>query len=455
MVEIEKTQLPEIEHYHNDKLGFEAYHTELPCGLDLYVIPENSPSTTAHYTVPFGGDDTHFIDKDGQEQYVPSGIAHFLEHKMFAKKDGPDLIQELREMGTYTNAATSIDKTNYYVKFGNNFEANLEKLIELGSELHIDTTSVDKERGIIDQERDGRLSNAAFAGYFTLLQSMYHNRPEGGIIGTKDDILQNITVDNLYACFNTFYHPSNVSITVTGAQKVEDVVATVQNILERRGYTEKAGSPELLVSPEPEDVRTKRVDLEKDNVTIPMALIGFKYNGYSDASLTEKERIKEQIILENAVEATFGSSSDFYEKYKEDGTLGMGMSAGHSMGRKGGFSIFHSKTHHTDEFEKVLIEGIDELREGVNYTDFRRTLKSNLGALVRIYESGEKSANMLLSFNAQGIPMQDYLETYQSLGTVTEDEINTVIRKHFNTDNYSCVVVRGAGEKEQATEPKG
>ena len=52
--------------------------------------------------------------------------------------------------------------------------------------------------------------------YFNLLESLYQVHPvRNDIAGTIESIAQ-ITPELLYKCYQTFYHPNNMAVFVTG-----------------------------------------------------------------------------------------------------------------------------------------------------------------------------------------------------------------------------------------------
>ena len=65
------------------------FYEELDNGLKIYVVPIKTKKTfSAMLVTKYGARDICF-EKDGIKHNTPSGIAHFLEHKMFDRKDDP------------------------------------------------------------------------------------------------------------------------------------------------------------------------------------------------------------------------------------------------------------------------------------------------------------------------------------------------------------------------------
>ena len=81
-----------------------------------------------------------------------SGIAHFLEHKLFESEEG-DILSKFSELGANVNAFTSYQETAYYFNTSDeDTETPLNLLMDFVQDLSITEESVEKEKGIITQE---------------------------------------------------------------------------------------------------------------------------------------------------------------------------------------------------------------------------------------------------------------------------------------------------------------
>ncbi|MBQ2251636.1 MAG: insulinase family protein, partial [Clostridia bacterium] len=96
----------------NKKLGEKYYYFKHSSGLSVYVFPKELTSAYALFGTKYGSIDNCFrIGKDSEFTRVPDGIAHFLEHKMFDNEDGSDTFAKFAELGAFSNAYTSFDRT--------------------------------------------------------------------------------------------------------------------------------------------------------------------------------------------------------------------------------------------------------------------------------------------------------------------------------------------------------
>ena len=97
----------------SSKIKEKAYVEKLENGMQVIIIPKQH--TKKKYVIwgtHFGSIDNHFImPKTGEEVYIPDGVAHFLEHKMFEQPDGTNSLDTLMALGIDANAYTTNDHT--------------------------------------------------------------------------------------------------------------------------------------------------------------------------------------------------------------------------------------------------------------------------------------------------------------------------------------------------------
>ena len=197
-------------------LDLEVYFEKLYNGLEVYIIPSNNVNNTyVTYSAKYGGMHNEFYVND-EKVTVPMGIAHFLEHKMFETEDGVDVFNFFQERGSNCNANTNSKKTTYLFSGPNAFYENLEYLLSYVESPYFTDENVNKEKGIIEQEIMMYKDNPYSRMYEDLMYNLFVNHPlKYPTIGTKESI-NKITKEDLYTCYNAFYHPSNMFVVVTG-----------------------------------------------------------------------------------------------------------------------------------------------------------------------------------------------------------------------------------------------
>ncbi len=232
----------------DEKVLYEKLDNE----LEVYILrKKNFNSETARFFTNFGGLDTEFTPiNETKEVKMPSGIAHFLEHKLFEDPSGISAEEYYSKTGAYVNAFTNYTTTCYYFVSTNNFEDNLNYLLDFVQTPHFTDENVEKEKGIILEEAKMCLDNPSRLFSESILSNLFTDIPYNNkIVGTLDDI-KKITKEDLYTCYNTFYNPSNMKLFIVTNKKEEDVLKLVkdnqrkktfikENSIKRKIYNEK------------------------------------------------------------------------------------------------------------------------------------------------------------------------------------------------------------------------
>src|SRR5574344_1024578 len=211
-------------------IDLDVYHEILDNGLDIYIIPNHSVNNTyATYSTRYGGMHNDFIPNGEKKMTsVPKGIAHFLEHKMFEQENDADVFKFFSERGSDANANTNYRKTTYLFSGPNAFYENLEFLLDYVEKPYFTDENVEKEKGIIIEELEmyedrpySRLVNTC------MYNALIEHPMKYPFIGTKKSV-NSITKEDLYKCYNTFYHPSNMFIVVTGNVDPDQVLEVIR-----------------------------------------------------------------------------------------------------------------------------------------------------------------------------------------------------------------------------------
>ena len=130
-----------------NKLDFTIYEEVLENGLHIYLFKIPRHTIHARMTTFFGGSILEF-KQEGEKEFtkMPAGVAHFLEHKLFEKKDYNPM-QVYENNGAMSNAFTNKFITSYYFSCVNKFYDNLTNLIKLVHNPYFTDENVLKEKG--------------------------------------------------------------------------------------------------------------------------------------------------------------------------------------------------------------------------------------------------------------------------------------------------------------------
>ena len=256
-------------------LDLKVYEEVLDNGLRIYISPIPRHTIHARITTFFGGSILEFqLPDSGEFIKVPSGVAHFLEHKMFEKKDGKDPLSIYENNGASGNAFTNEFVTAYHFTGAGHFYENLETLLKCVHEPYFTDENVLKEKGIIGQEKKQDLDNPFSIVYDRALLNIFHNLDfKNTVLGSLEDI-NSITKEDLYNCYNTFYHPSNMILTISGDVDPSEIVKFVKKFYKKYSFNKRS---KVIVKhkDEPESVVKKKDVVYMNNLSKEI-LISYK-----------------------------------------------------------------------------------------------------------------------------------------------------------------------------------
>jgi zinc protease len=259
---------------------YTVHQLKLENGLEIVVIPFDSPGVVAYFTV---------VRTGSRDEVEPghSGFAHFFEHMMFR---GTERFSdraynlELKRMGVESNAFTSDDYTTYYM-IGPAVE--LERMVDLES---------DRFKNLKYNEDDFKTEALAVLGEYNKsvsspllpmnekLRSLAfsHHTYAHTTIGFLDDIR---AMPGYYeyslSFFDRFYRPDNTVLLVVG-----DVTPEQVGGLARKYYGDwKKGYKSPAVAPEPPPAGPKTAHLDWPSPIRTHLLMSWRAPAFSTAAV--------------------------------------------------------------------------------------------------------------------------------------------------------------------------
>ncbi len=388
------------------KLDETLYSSVLPNGLTVLIVPK--PGFTkklVYFATDFGAIHTDFT-LDGQRHQVPAGVAHYLEHKLF-DLPGRDVAGEFAALGAVVNAFTSYDMTAYYFSTTENFDACLRLLLEFVSTPYFTEESVEKERGIIDQEIGMNADDATMQVFERLTNAMFRHPIRQPILGTSQDIRQ-ITPDILHLCHRAFYTPANMILCVVGDVEPEAIAATALHIL-----GDQADLP-AVKSPFPEETMavTTHTVTEKMDVAMPMFNLGFKCEPLGKG----KNAIEQEIIGDLAAEVLFGEASALYLDMYGQGLIDSSFGGGFET--IDGCALLNcSGDSYQPEAVKnaILAEAARLCAEGIDEGQFLRLKRSAMGRRIRDLDSFDSTCFRLCAYQMTDFDYFQFPELYHGI----------------------------------------
>lgn len=356
-----------------------VYHTK--CGLPIYMwVNEKVSSMYASLSVKYGSIHTKF--KIGKKIYeVPNGIAHFLEHVKFNIDEETTAHDEFYKLGGDANAFTTFDYTSYIVFATNNKKENLEELLNFVYNPFFTKKCISKEKGIIVEEANMGLDDPYSIVFFhSLLNTLQKSKYRNTITGTPDDVTS-IALEDVKLVYDTFYHPENMFLTLTGNFNPYEMACLVEDNLSKKKFG-KYLNPIIIKENEPKKVTTKYKE-EYINVTYPRLKFSIKmdmsrFKNYSSLEL--------KILTSLLFNINFGATSDFKDELMEKGLI-QNMNVTCDVYD----DTFVVTINVTSNFKEEIIKKVKEKLENLSISelDFKRKKNATIATLILDYEDLE------------------------------------------------------------------
>lgn len=423
-----------MESIHYDNLQETLYYEVMDNGLHVYVLPKPGfQKTYATFATKYGSVDNHFKVEGESETRVPDGIAHFLEHKMFEEPEG-DIFAKFASNGASANAFTSFDQTVYLFSATENIHENLETLINFVQNPYFTDQNVEKEKGIIGQEINMYQDNPDWRVYFGLIEAMYKVHPVHiDIAGTVESI-GTITKEDLYTCYNAFYHPSNMLLFVVGGVDPVETMNLIRSNQARKSY-EKQGSIERIFDPEPQGVEEKRRE-SRLAVSLPKCLFGFKEK---QVGLTAEEQLRRDLTTKLMMDLLFGSSTELYQQLYDEDLISDSFGHEYNSSPQYAFSAVGGDTKDPDQLLERIRTEVNKLKAtGFQASDFERARKKKMGGYLRMLNSPENIAHEFTRYQFRGADFFKVLPVYES---ITIDDVNRRLQEHIDWDQLAVSIV--------------
>jgi len=384
------------------------YTRRLENGLTVCVVPRKGFSKKmAYFVTDYGSIHTDFV-LEGKVWKAPAGVAHYLEHKMFDLPGNRDVSAEFASMGAMTNAFTSYDMTAYYFSCTENFDDCLRLLLEFVSTPYFTEESVEKERGIIDQEIGMNLDSPDSMIFDNLMEALFHRHPiRVPILGTRESIRE-ITPEILHACHRAFYAPGNMLLCVVGDVEPEKILTIAREML---GTEEKEVGVKMRPWDEPmTSVRPEVCD--NMEVAMPMFDLAFKCEpvGTGDAA------IRTEMVADLAAEALFGESSELYLKLYEEGLIDSSFGGGFETIDGCAMLLCSGDSEHPEAIREAVLEQAAKIAaEGIPQQNFLRMKRSALGRRIRGLDSFDSTCFRVCAYHFSNFDYFRFPEVYRSI----------------------------------------
>ena len=411
------------------KLDLDIYTEVLDNGLRVYLCKVPRNTIHARMTSLFGGSILEF-KINGEYCKMPAGVAHFLEHKLFEKEDyDPTLVYE--ENGATCNAFTTPFITSYYFNGSDNFYDNLDNLLKLVHNPYFTDENVLKEKGIISQEKKADMDDPYSIIYDRSLVNTFKNSDfKNTVLGSLEDI-NSITKEDLYKCYNTFYHPSNMLLTISGDIDIEKTMNFIKSFYKDKDFGNKK---DIIIKEKKENEKVvKEIDYIYKDIKYKEVQINYKVK---NVHMFDDEYLN-SLYFSLILDMNFGGLSDISDIAQRNSNFISGISS--RITKVDDFYVisFHVSVK-KDENEAIDI--IDKSLKDFNYNieDFKLLKKAILNGLILSTEDANEICYKIVNqIRLYGKIIDNEKEIISKLDFDTLNKFSSLI----NLDNRSVVVL--------------
>ncbi|MEO5358566.1 MAG: insulinase family protein [Nitrospirae bacterium YQR-1] len=401
----------------------------LPNGLKVIIIEDHrSPIATFQVWYRVGSRN----EKTGK-----TGISHLLEHMMFkgteshASKVFSNLIQK---NGGTDNAFTTKNYTMYYQTVASDrIGISIEMEADRMSNLLLLEGDVNSERKVVMEERRLRIDDDPQDLLIEELTSKaFTQHPYGNpIIGSMQDIEQ-ISRDDLYRYYKTYYSPDNAVIIIAGDVDPEKIM---EQVSKHFGKIRRGPSKDVDISPEPVQSQEKRITLKKQ------AKLPFLIMAYHVPSVPEKDSYAVDVMTI----IMSGKSGRLYRSLVKEQRVALNAFSFYSGLYIDPYLFYIGGTTKTMEDIEVLEKALNlEIEKLKTEPLTGRELQKAKNMVESSFIMGQDS----IFFQAEILGMYEMLgnrrlkdEYLKEIRNVTTDDVMRVVKKYFVPTNRTVGVL--------------
>ncbi|CDO02169.1 Putative zinc protease AlbF [Oceanobacillus picturae] len=420
-----------------EEISETLYTKKMDNGLTVLLLPRPEMAKTyGLFTTNYGSIDQTFTPIGSDEAVtVPEGVAHFLEHKLFEKKDR-DVFADFGKQGASPNAYTSFTKTAYLFSATNHIEKNVETLLDFVQDPYFSEESVEKEKGIIAQEIKMYDDQPDWQSFMGTIKSMFKEHPVNiDIAGTVDSIYT-ITKDDLYTCYNTFYHPENMIFFLAGNFDPSSMMELIEANQNAKTFQKMDEIKRQF--PEEKMEVAKREAKQTMSVSVPKCTIGIKD---SVSTLMKEEFLKRELLQSMVMDHYFSKGGDFYQELYQSELIDDSFFYETNLERNFGYTLIGSNAQKPEVFSSKVKEMLLSTRDnGLAEEDFSRMKKKKIGQLLRAMNSLEFIASKYTHYHMLGI---DFFNLIPEIQALTLEDANGFLKEWVSEKQLAVHVITG------------
>ena len=383
---------------------------EIENGLKIYVIQKvDYQSSVFYFGFPFGSFD--LVQKvDDEIKQFPSGVAHFLEHKLFENPGGIDIMQSFSHLSCNVNAFTSYNETVYYFNSSKKaLQKPLNLLLDFVQNLSITEASVEKEKGIITQELRMYKQMPEQRLMAETYHSLYANHPVRLDIGGTEESVNATRKEDLMDAYRLNYHPANSTLVCVTPLAPDLIYQWVKANQDLKAFEPRHAIKRVLEI-EPNEVVRPFHQFEMD-IQASKLTYSYKLNDYSeDPKLNIEKEWQYRLFLE----LIFSPTNPAYEDWMESNRIAEYFGYEVEVNREYGFVMFYGEND--DEHDFIDLVQTNLKTDLKNFKEAFDLLKRRYYAqMLRSFDDQDDYAITLLRSHFNNVEMMDSIAILKSI----------------------------------------
>ena len=392
-------------------------------GLTVHFYKDiNATLSYANYITLFGSNNLNV-----SETKLPPGIAHYLEHIMFATKKG-DIFKEYANYGAYVNAYTSFTHTSYHFETVDNFEKSLKLLIKQVQKPEFTSKDVEKEQNIIQEEIGMYESQSITKLKRARFNTVSHDTNyKYDILGTRDTIKE-ITYDHVKLVHDNFYVPSNQILVIYGNLELD----YLSKILEEYQLVDAFDNIKKNITKEDIDKTIEEIEVEDDSSMVNHGMTTFNFQ----VPVSSDMRVFDSIIIEVYLKSLFSKMNKNYNDYLD--TDKFNNTVNYSFYVEDDIS-FVTVSYQTDGDVRKIHDNVIKFMASNDENLIDLAIKSIISSEII---NSENRLDLIQYYAYQIGSMYDVEEFYTKLETLTTDDVFNRFNELLKTASKSFVYIQ-------------
>lgn len=384
------------------------YTHTLSNGLKVIMAPKKDYNhLCTYFTTRFGG---AYYGLNVENKKLLSGLAHFLEHRLFDNPKGE--VMDLYDSygASYCNAYTSFDITTFIFKSSVNINKCLNLLLDFVQMVEFSQERVDNEKKIITQEYHMGADKPSSKLFYGLLANSLVEYPfKKKVIGTLEDIAST-TKEDLYLAHNTFYTPNNMYLVLVGSFSPKQII----NLIEKNQSNKEFKNIECPKINVVEPMKINK-EYQEENIGLPYYKVGVSYKLTPKIYTNKEEKVKDTMIYDFLYKLLFGSSSPLAENLLKEQIVNNFVEYETFLENGLDMSFFVADCNNKDKFIEKLDQIINNpciyLQEE-NFINIKRKMYSES---IKELDEPEDYADRLMNAYKDEIIYLDYFKIMNSI----------------------------------------